>query len=63
VGNVNELRDRIIRAAECFTNEMSAGTWLETEYCLDMCYATNGAHKELGEVQFLRIYLFLQCPL
>jgi hypothetical protein len=27
VQNVNELCDKIIRAAECITNEMLASTW------------------------------------
>jgi len=45
--NVNELRDRISRAAECVTNEMFASTWRETEYRLDVCRATNGGHIEI----------------
>jgi hypothetical protein len=49
--NVNELRDRIVRAAECITNEMFSSTWPETEYRLDVCRATghieiHWAHKE-----------------
>jgi hypothetical protein len=44
--NVNELHDRIIRAADCVTNEMLASTWQENEYNLDVCSATNGAHIE-----------------
>jgi len=34
------LRDRIVRAAECVTNEILAITWRETEYHLDVCHAT-----------------------
>jgi hypothetical protein len=34
--NVNEMRDRIVRAAECVTNEMLASTWRETENLLDV---------------------------
>jgi len=34
---VNELRDRIVRAAECITNEMLASTCPETEYRFDAC--------------------------
>jgi len=45
--NVNELHYRIIRAAECVTNEMLTSTWQETEYDLDVCHATNSAHSEL----------------
>jgi hypothetical protein len=40
---MNELRDRIVRAAEFVTNEMAASTCPETEYRLDVCCATNGA--------------------
>jgi hypothetical protein len=47
VQNVNELRDRIVRAAECVTNEVLASKWRQTEYRLDVCRATNGAHIEL----------------
>jgi len=47
VQNVNELRDRTVRTAECFTKEMFASTYLETEYCLDVRRATNGGHVEL----------------
>jgi hypothetical protein len=49
VQNVNELRDRIVRAAECVTKEMHVSTWRETEYRLDMCRATNGAILRLSE--------------
>jgi hypothetical protein len=45
--NVNELRDKIVRAAECITNEMSAGTYPKTEYHLDMCRATNIVRIEI----------------
>jgi hypothetical protein len=46
---VNELRDRTVRAAECVTNEMSASTWRETEYRLDVCRVTDGAHIKIAE--------------
>jgi hypothetical protein len=36
VQNVNELRDRLVRAEECVTNEMLANTWRETEHRLDV---------------------------
>jgi hypothetical protein len=42
VQNVKELRDRIVRAADCVTNEMRG-----TEHRLDACRATDGAHIEL----------------
>jgi hypothetical protein len=45
--NVNELRDRIVIAAERVNNEMLANTWLGTEYRLDVCRSTNGAHIEI----------------
>jgi hypothetical protein len=44
---VNELHGRIVRAAECVTNGMLANSWPETEYHLDVCRATNGAHIEM----------------
>jgi len=40
---VNELRDRIVRAAECVTNEILANTWRGIEYRPDVCCDTNGA--------------------
>jgi hypothetical protein len=43
VQNLNELPDRTVRAAECFTNEILANTCPETEYRLYVCCATNGA--------------------
>jgi len=61
------MRDRIVRAAECVANEITASTWPETEYRLDMCRAINGAHtdiywahKELCEIQCSKMYRFLQ---
>jgi hypothetical protein len=45
--NVNDMRDRIFTAAECFSNKMPVSTWKETEYLLDVCCATNGAHIEI----------------
>jgi hypothetical protein len=47
VQNVNELRDRIVRAAKCVTNEMLTSMWRETEYRLDVCRTTNGAHIDI----------------
>jgi hypothetical protein len=49
VQNVNELRNRTVRAAECVTNEMHVSTWLETEHRLDVCSVTNGAHSTVFE--------------
>jgi hypothetical protein len=40
---MNELLDRIVRAAECVTNEMLASSWQENLYCFDVCRATDGA--------------------
>jgi len=45
--NVNELRGRIVRAADCVTNEMLFQYLAETEYRLDMCRATNGSHSDI----------------
>jgi hypothetical protein len=58
----NELGDRIVRAAECITNEILASTWREAEFRLDVCGSTNGAHieMELCEVQCLKTYQLLQ---
>jgi len=47
VQNVNELCERIVRAAECVTSEMLVSTWRETEYRLDALCATNGVHVEI----------------
>jgi hypothetical protein len=44
---MNELRDRIARAAERVNNEMLANIWPGTEYRLDVCRSTNGAHIEI----------------
>jgi hypothetical protein len=44
VQNMNELRDRIVRAADYVTTESNA--WRETECHHDVCRATNGAHRE-----------------
>jgi len=44
---MNELRDRIVITAKCVTNVILACTWLETEYHLDVCCATNGAHIDI----------------
>jgi hypothetical protein len=54
VQNFKEFREKIIRAAECVTNEMlSSG--------LHVCRATNGAHTEkLCEIQCLKMCRFLQ---
>jgi len=61
---VNELRDRIVRAAKCVTNEMLVSTCPDTEYRLYVCCATSGAHieiywadKKLCEVQCLKMYI------
>jgi len=47
VQNVNEFRDRTVKVAECFTNEMLASTCSETEYHFGMCRATNGVHEHI----------------
>jgi len=39
----------VIRATVCVTNEMLANTWQETEYHLNVCCVTNGAHTEISE--------------
>jgi hypothetical protein len=43
IQNVKELHDRTVRAAECFTDEMLAITWQDT----DVCRVTNDAHIEI----------------
>jgi hypothetical protein len=47
VQNANEMCDRNTRAAQSITNEMLVSTWRETEYRLDVCRDTNGAHIEM----------------
>jgi len=63
VQNVNELHDRIVRAAECVTNKMLSSTFQETEYHLDVGHVINTANienyralKKLCEVQCLKMY-------
>jgi hypothetical protein len=70
VENVNELCERIIRAAMCVTVELLANIRWETECCLDVCYAVNGAHieiywtcKKFCDVLHLKIYNFLHYTL
>jgi len=41
---------------QCITNEMFVITWRDTEYHLDVCRATNGAHIEI----FQRIRNFVR---
>jgi hypothetical protein len=45
--NASELHHRIIRVADHVINEMLANIRQETEYCFDVCHATNGAHTEI----------------
>lgn len=68
VQNVNQLHERIVRAAVCIRNEILTSAWWEPEYGLEMCCATNGehiqiyiylAHKTLAEIQCLKMYPFL----
>jgi hypothetical protein len=40
VENVNELRDRTVRAAECVNNEMLTNGWQDTVYLLGVCRTT-----------------------
>jgi hypothetical protein len=47
VQNVYELRDTIVRTTDSVTNEMLVQTWTETQYHLDVCNATNGAHTDI----------------
>jgi hypothetical protein len=67
VQNLKDLRDRIVRAAECVTNGMLTSTWRETEYRLHVYRDIYGihieiqwTHKKLYEVQCLKMYEFLQ---
>jgi len=45
--NMKELCDRIIRAVVYVTSEMTTNTQQETEYCLDVCHATEGANTKI----------------
>jgi hypothetical protein len=49
VENMNKMHERIVRVAECVTNEMAASTCPETEHRLDVCRATNGAMLRSSE--------------
>jgi hypothetical protein len=42
----------IVRAAESSIDEMLANSWQETECCLDVCHAINGAHIKIYFVRF-----------
>jgi len=44
---MNEMRYRIVRAAERVISEIHAHIWRENEYRLDVCRATTGAHIEI----------------
>jgi hypothetical protein len=63
VESMNELCERIASPPVCVTNKMSANTCWETEYCFEVCSATNGAHTEIYwayktfcEGHYLKIY-------
>jgi len=43
---VNDLRDRIVRAAECVTDEILTNISREIEYRLELCRANNDDHSE-----------------
>jgi hypothetical protein len=65
---VNEIRDRLLRAAEWVTNEMLTNAWRETEYSPEAFRVTDvvhieicWAHKKLCKVQCLKMYRFVQC--
>jgi hypothetical protein len=47
VQSVNELRDKIVKAAEYVTKEMLANTCQRPEYRLDVCHVTDGAQIEI----------------
>jgi len=48
VENVSELRNRIVRAAECVTNEILVHIWRETEYRLYVCRTTNDTNIQIS---------------
>jgi hypothetical protein len=54
--NVNKSHDRIVITADGVIIDMLANKLRGTEYRFDVCRATNGAHKELCEVQCLKMY-------
>jgi hypothetical protein len=47
VNDLPDLRRRITDAVASVTPKMLRNTWIETEYRLDVCRATNGAHVEI----------------
>jgi hypothetical protein len=70
VQNVNELRGRIVRTADCITNEMLANTWQKLNIAL-MCAVplmvpilTSAEHiRNFVKSQCLEMYRFLQYTL
>jgi hypothetical protein len=47
VGDLTNLRQRIIAAIELITRHMLINTWQKLENRLDICRATTGAHIEV----------------
>ena len=47
VGDINDLRHRIIEAIDTVTVDMLARIWQEIEYRWDVVRATHGAHVEM----------------
>jgi hypothetical protein len=67
VQNVNELHDKIVRAAECITNEMTATMWCETDTVLMWAVPLMvpyieiyWAHQKLCDIQYLTMYRCFQ---
>jgi hypothetical protein len=54
VQNVNELRERIVTAAERITMKCFPIPGEKTEYRLDVCRATTGTHTEMSIWESLR---------
>jgi len=53
--HVNEMSERIVRAAECVTNEKFVSTCLETEYRLDVCRTTHSDH--ISSTEYIRNFV------
>lgn len=47
IRDINHIRERIVAIVASVTPEMLASTWEELDYHLDVCRATNGAHRRV----------------
>ena len=63
--SLKELRDRIMHALQTITADMLHRVWDESDYRVDVCCVTQGAHIEglwlmhekLGQLPLLTVYV------